>query len=474
VPVRSTQNLHSVSIFEQALEIICKEIGVDRSKLSEDSEFANYGVDSLMSLTILGNFRESLNLDVQSLFDDYPSVKALRQYFSDSTVSRDETVDDSPSSNESGTTEATTPTVSEGNPESPKVDSVDGSIHLLLTIIADEIGISIKELARADDLAELGVDSLVSLTILGRAREELDIDLPQDLFLTYSNLSGLTAAVGEILGPRFAKTGVPLSHPQATSVMLQGRAGSPHSLFLFPDGSGSSTSYVGLPPVSPDLCVYGLDCPYVRNPKDLKCGLQDLTASYVAEIRRRQPNGPYSLAGWSAGGIAAYDAAQHLVNQGETVQHLILIDSPNPIGLEKLPPRFYKFLEKSGVFGAGDGKAQSAPEWLIQHFLAFIDALDKYKPVPFMGPAPKTTLIWATDGVCKNPTDVRPEPQDDDPKEMTWLLENRANLGPNGWNQLLGEDKLAIFCIEEANHFTMVRKPNARKLVDIIRTSLDL
>ncbi|CAJ0552555.1 Ff.00g006330.m01.CDS01 [Fusarium sp. VM40] len=471
VPARSTQGPHSVSIFEQALEIICREIGVDRSKLSEDSEFANYGVDSLMSLTILGNFRESLNMDVQSLFDDYPSVKPLRQFLSDSPMSRDETVDDSPSSNESGTTEATTPTVSEENAESLKVDSVDGSIHLLLTIIADEIGISIKELARADDLAELGVDSLVSLTILGRAREELDIDLPQDLFLNYSSLSGLTTAIGEILGPRFAKTSIPLSHPQATSVMLQGRAGSPHSLFLFPDGSGSSTSYVGLPPVSPDLCVYGLDCPYVRNPKDLKC---DLTASYIAEIRRRQPNGPYSLAGWSAGGIAAYDAAQHLVNQGETVQHLILIDSPNPIGLEKLPPRFYKFLEKSGVFGAGDGKAQSAPEWLIQHFLAFIDALDKYKPVPFKGPVPKTTLIWATDGVCKNPTDVRPEPQDDDPKEMTWLLENRANLGPNGWNQLLGEDKLAIFCIEEANHFTMVRKPNARKLVDIIRTSLDL
>ncbi|KAI6756980.1 hypothetical protein HG530_011578 [Fusarium avenaceum] len=473
-PVRSTQSPNSTSIFEQALEIICREIGVDRSKLSEDSEFANYGVDSLMSLTILGNFRESLNLDVQSLFDDYPSVKALRQFLSDFPISRDETVDDSPSSNESGTTEATTPTVSEENSESLKVDSIDGSIHLLLTIIADEIGISIKELARADDLAELGVDSLVSLTILGRAREELDMDLPQDLFLNYSSLSGLTVAIGEILGPRFAKTGVPLSHPQATSVMLQGRAGSPHSLFLFPDGSGSSTSYVGLPPVSPDLCVYGLDCPYVRNPKDLKCGLQDLTASYLAEIRRRQPNGPYSLAGWSAGGIAAYDAAQHLVNQGETVQHLILIDSPNPIGLEKLPPRFYKFLEKSGVFGAGDGKAQTAPEWLIQHFLAFIDALDKYKPVPFKGPAPNTTLIWATDGVCKNPTDIRPEPQDDDPKEMTWLLENRANLGPNGWDQLLDEDKLAIFCIEEATHFTMVRKPSATKLVNIIRTSLDL
>ncbi|MGH2168261.1 phosphopantetheine-binding protein, partial [Enterococcus faecalis] len=87
------------------------------------------------------------------------------------------------------------------------------------------------------------MDSLVSLTILGRAREELDMDLPQDLFLNYSSLSGLTAAIGEILGARFAKAGVPLSHPQATSVMLQGRAGSPHSLFLFPDGSGSSTSY---------------------------------------------------------------------------------------------------------------------------------------------------------------------------------------------------------------------------------------
>ncbi|KAM0545984.1 hypothetical protein ACHAPJ_011096 [Fusarium lateritium] len=472
IPTSSRQRPPPIPIFEQALQIICKEIGVDRSQLTEDSEFANYGVDSLMSLTILGNFRESLNLDVHSLFDDCPSVKALREYLFASTVSRDETVDDNPSSNESGTTEATTPDLKEEAPESQTLGDVDAFIRLLFTIIADEIGIGIKDLANADDLAELGVDSLVSLTILGRAREELDIDLPQDLFLKDSSLSGLTTILEETLGPRFSETGDKLSHPQATSVILQGRASSPKCLFLFPDGSGSSTSYMGLPAISTNLCVYGLDCPYLRNPNDLKCGLQDLTTSYIAEIRRRQPHGPYSLAGWSAGGISAYDAAQHLVNQGETVQHLILIDSPNPIGLEKLPPRFYKFLEKSGVFGTGTGKTQSAPEWLIQHFLAFIDALDKYKPVPFLGASPMTSLIWAKDGVCKNPTDVRPESQDDDPKEMTWLLENRTNLGPNGWDQLLGQEQITISCIEEANHFSMVREPSASKLVDIIRNSI--
>ncbi|KAM5343388.1 hypothetical protein ACJ41O_011925 [Fusarium nematophilum] len=463
-----------ISPFDQALQVICNEIGVDRSRLTEDAEFANYGVDSLMSLTILGTFRESLNLDVpSSLFDDCPSVKALREYLSTSIVSGDELADDSSTPGETETTNATTPSLGDESTNGLTLDDVKASVSLLLAIVADEIGVSTKDLSKAEDLAELGVDSLVSLTILGRAREELDIDLPQDLLLKHSRLSELKAALHDILGLEDPGEERNKTHPPATSVILQGRKSSQRCLFLFPDGSGSSTSYMGLPTISSNLCVYGLDCPYVRNPQDLKCGLQDLTSSYLAEIRRRQPTGPYNLAGWSAGGIAAYDAAQQLVRQGEIVEQLILLDSPNPIGLEKLPPRFYKFLEGAGVFGTGKG--QSAPKWLIQHFLAFIDALDQYKPVPFSprGAIPKTTLIWAKDGVCNKPTDVRPVPQDDDPKEMSWLLENRTNLGPNGWDQLLGEENIDIACVEGANHFSMVREPRAGRLVEIIRNALE-
>jgi naphtho-gamma-pyrone polyketide synthase len=49
--------------------------------------------------------------------------------------------------------------------------------------------------------------------------------------------------------------------PPATSVLLQGNPRTAtRKLFLFPDGSGSATSYVSIPPIAADkLCVYGLN-----------------------------------------------------------------------------------------------------------------------------------------------------------------------------------------------------------------------
>lgn len=103
-----------------------------------------------------------------------------------------------------------------------------------------------------------------------------------------------------------------------------------------------------------------------------------ISQAYIAEIRGRKPTGPYHIAGWSADGVSAYYAAQQLVSQDEIVESLILIDTPNPIGLGKLPSRIYTFLEKSGLFGAFESSesAGSPPAWLYDHFCVFIEALD--------------------------------------------------------------------------------------------------
>lgn len=64
----------------------------------------------------------------------------------------------------------------------------------------------------------------------------------------------------------------PQAMPSATSVVLQGRPETAsRAVFLFPDGSGSERSYVNLPRIALDLAVYGLQCPYLKNSKDMQC-----------------------------------------------------------------------------------------------------------------------------------------------------------------------------------------------------------
>ncbi|MEM9163873.1 MAG: thioesterase domain-containing protein, partial [Cyanobacteria bacterium P01_F01_bin.4] len=58
--------------------------------------------------------------------------------------------------------------------------------------------------------------------------------------------------------------------------------------------------------------------------------VEAMAAEYVRAIKQNQPAGPYSMAGQCAGGIVAFEIAQQLLAQGETVDFLGLFDTPHP------------------------------------------------------------------------------------------------------------------------------------------------
>ncbi|GBF76537.1 hypothetical protein PA598K_05013, partial [Paenibacillus sp. 598K] len=55
-----------------------------------------------------------------------------------------------------------------------------------------------------------------------------------------------------------------------------------------------------------------------------------IAARYVALIRRKQPQGPYRIAGWSLGGTVGYETARQLEAAGERVAWLTLFDTMAP------------------------------------------------------------------------------------------------------------------------------------------------
>ena len=58
--------------------------------------------------------------------------------------------------------------------------------------------------------------------------------------------------------------------------------------------------------------------------------VQSMAADYIDEIRRIQPRGPYAIAGFSFGGLVAFEMTQMLQARGETVEFLGLIDTNVP------------------------------------------------------------------------------------------------------------------------------------------------
>jgi thioesterase domain-containing protein/aryl carrier-like protein len=56
-----------------------------------------------------------------------------------------------------------------------------------------------------------------------------------------------------------------------------------------------------------------------------------MAAYHIATIRERQPHGPYHIAGFCSAGLVAYEVARQLVEAGEEVALLALIDTYGPV-----------------------------------------------------------------------------------------------------------------------------------------------
>lgn len=496
------------NVTTRAINICAEEIGVTVTELLDESSFADMGMDSLLSLTVSGKFREAFNIDVpSSLFLDYPTVKDLKGYLaqydsgSDKSNVAPEAEISSSTESASGTTtpipETESQTSIEDGEEAAKPESDSGERSALIrSTIAGEMGVAVEEIDGSTDLAGLGMDSLMSLQVLGKLRENLGEDLPSDFLTEHTTFGEIERSlnpkpkpspspkkqaakkrpVGSENGNNQSKPdNKPL--PSATSILIQGNPKSTSkTLFLFPDGSGSATSYSQLPNLSPDLAIYGLNCPFIKCPEDYTIGIPGVSSLYLAEVRRRQPHGPYVFGGWSAGGVCAYEATLQMLAQGDVVERLVLLDAPCPIHLDPLPSHLHDFFDSINLLGP-EGNPDGPPGWLLPHFDHSIANLSAYKPKAVdPAKAPRTYALWATDGVCKNPEDPRPKPEGGngaEPESMKWLLDNRTDLKYNRWNQLIPTDKFErMESVTGANHFTMMRKPGVNDVGAFIRQAL--
>ena len=201
-------------------------------------------------------------------------------------------------------------------------------------ILSAESGIADVDLSDGTIFSDIGIDSLLSLVICSRMRDELGIDIserafysdlptvgalrkyvtgaqspqeiPPDLassiesptaFWSSSNTPEADTPPSEVTTPmseadevtptidavlrRGLERNDSLFHSRmdprvpeikpAWSITLQGSAKkSSQRLFLFPDGCGAATSYLRLPNIGKDVAVIGFNSPYMKRPKEMR------------------------------------------------------------------------------------------------------------------------------------------------------------------------------------------------------------
>jgi len=472
-------------LFSEVLSTIASEIGVGVTELVDGANLADLGVDSLLTISILSKLRELISLDLpSSLFTACPTVAGLRAFFQDKAEIRDfVTVNGADDIDTSDERSFSLSSSSSSAPSTPSPESEDVA-DIFLSILAAEIGIDASEIRPATLFADLGVDSLLSLSILGSFKSQTGKILPSSFFHdrpTFADVQDLlgnpSVPITIALKPATKKQ----TRFKASCIYLQGRPSKKPALFLLPDGSGSASSYVNLPTFDSGILVYGMNSPFLASPLDYTLSLQAVAHMYVSEIRAQQTQGPYLLGGWSIGGTYAYEVANQLIAAGQHVAGLILVDAPCPKTLPPLPVQTIDLLSRIGVFDGLSKKSKSATDDTIpltvrQHFLDSINALKQYTPTPIdAAKAPKHCLaIWARQGVWESvPADQHTQLREEagmDNKARDWLMDPRESYEPNGSDRLLPNVECAVV---EGNHFKIMRQPQVR-LIQTWRFSMDV
>jgi len=302
----------------------------------------------------------------------------------------------------------------------------------------------------------------------------LKLDLPQAALKEHPNIEDLQNYIQTVTSQKTktppsrptkpkvafaADTRPPIKPAGPLSTLLQGNPTSAKkTIFLLPDGSGSGMSYARFPRISPDVCLIGMNSPFLQAAEAFTSTIEDLAPIWVQEIRQRQPRGPYVLGGWSAGGYYSFEVAKQLQWEGETVEKLILIDSPCRLRFEPLPMEVIHYLSAKGLLGNWSSK--KTPDWFVNHFQSTIDALAKYMPTTMRGNGklPEVYIIWAEEGALPN-IDAVDTGLDLSVDITRFMLEDKKDFGLHGWDKRFPGATVAITKVP-GNHFTMVHPPN--------------
>jgi amino acid adenylation domain-containing protein len=172
------------------------------------------------------------------------------------------------------------------------------------------------------DFFESGGDSLKAIAFVMELERSLGLELSLNLISETPKFSGLCQALREQRTTQY----VPL-------VLL--KAGERLSPVFFVHGLGGNVAE--LFPIARSIAypgpVFGIQARGLARRDVPHTSVEGMAAEYLTEIKRRQPQGPYYLCGYSFGGLVAFEVARRLRESGDEIGLLGLFDTlPSSLG----------------------------------------------------------------------------------------------------------------------------------------------
>lgn len=183
----------------------------------------------------------------------------------------------------------------------------------------------IEQLGVRTNLFSVGANSLKIILIAAQIRREMNMDIPVSDVYTKPTIAEIAAYLQAEALPASAGDDHDL-------VLINKWSAESPPLFLIHDISGSIDAYFELVHHLGDrFTCYGIPAERSDGERSRGITIEALATSYLEKIKKVQGEGPYNLAGWSLGGLLAFEITRQLEADGDEVEMLVLIDSSPPL-----------------------------------------------------------------------------------------------------------------------------------------------
>ncbi len=214
-------------------------------------------------------------------------------------------------------------TLSVGKFEAPKTPGE----KLLADVWSELLGV--EKVSINDDFFELGGHSLAAVQMMTKIKAETGVKLPLTTLFQHSTLGKLAVQLNGFTHKKYGSSkGETVENQEFTSLVPIREGGSKPALYLVHGGGLHVLFYQNMVKyMDADQPIYALQARGLNGDVEPLDRIEDMAAHYISEILRSNPDGEYCLAGYSLGGIIAWEMAKQLKAMGKEVLMLSLFDA---------------------------------------------------------------------------------------------------------------------------------------------------
>ncbi|TQM28528.1 non-ribosomal peptide synthetase [Nocardia bhagyanarayanae] len=237
------------------------------------------------------------------------------------------------------------PSLAQRRTDLPYRPPVTRTEHVVVSAFEKVLGA--ERVGLDDNFFELGGTSMVAIRLVDELRERLDYAMPVQWMFGDPTPGALAQRI--VQQP---EAGTDSTDPALRPLLPLRPSGSGPALFCVHPAIGLAWGYAGLVRhLYPGHPVYGLQSPGVAAIQPDR-PLIERAVRYADEIQAAQPDGPYRVLGYSAGGPLAHAVAVELQRRGATVSALVIIDGRadvEPESATEMPPPEVLLAEFGGI-----------------------------------------------------------------------------------------------------------------------------